>query len=379
MRTKTLRSMVLRSLKEQGFRLQGSRLLPPSDLSKEGLRQLHQIAVAHKLERSKTGLIRHQEELLQLIASGADVVPEKIQPVLVEVQPNSREELLFRYAILHWSIPVSSGYGRRLRFLVIDDHNKKLIGVIGLGDPVFNLGTRDSWVGWTKEDRQERLHHVMDAFVLGAVPPYSLLLCGKLVAMLAASNQVREAFLRKYAGSFSLIRKRTLPSQLVCLTTVSALGRSSIYNRLKFRGREIFHSVGFTQGSGEFHFANGLYAALHDYAVRHCDPTAKHSLWGTGFRNRREIVKKCLPKLGLSSEWLYHGVKREVFVIPLAENTRQVLRGEDSDPAWHDQSAEELFEWFRDRWLIPRTKWDQRYLAFERESYRIWSNDGAAK
>ena len=94
--------------------------------------------------------------------------------------------------------------------------------------------------------------------MLGAVPPYSLLLCGKLVAMLAASNQVREAFHSKYVGNSSVIRKRTLPSQLVSLTTVSALGRSSIYNRLKFRGREIFHSVGFTQGTGEFHFANGL-------------------------------------------------------------------------------------------------------------------------
>ena len=379
MRTRALKSMVVRSLKEQGFRLQGNRLLLPSDLTKEGLRQLHQTAVAHKLERSKPGLIRHQEELLHSIASGADVVPEKIEPVLVEVQPNSREELLFRYATLHWSIPVSSGYGRRLRFLVMDAHNEKLMGVIGLGDPIFSLGMRDSWIGWTKEERQERLHHVMDAFVLGAVPPYSLLLCGKLVAMLAASNQVREAFLSKYAGSLSLIRKRPLPNQLVSLTTVSALGRSSIYNRLKFRGREIFHSVGFTQGSGEFHFANGLYAALHDYAVLHCDPTAKHSLWGTGFRNRREIVKKCLPKLGLSSEWLYHGVKREVFVIPLAENTRQVLRGEESDPAWYDQPADELFEWFRDRWLLPRAEWDQRYSAFERESYRIWSNEDAAQ
>ena len=369
----------MRSLKEQGFRLQGSRLLPPSDQSKEGLRRLHQTAVAHKLERSKHGLTKYQEELLQSIASGADVIPEKIHPVLVEVQPNSKEELLFRYATLHWSIPVSSGYGRRLRFLVIDNHNRKLIGVIGLGDPIFSLGMRDSWIGWTKEDRQERLHLVMDAFVLGAVPPYSLLLCGKLVAMLAASNQVREAFHSKYVGNSSVIRKRTLPSQLVSLTTVSALGRSSIYNRLKFRGREIFHSVGFTQGTGEFHFANGLYSALHDYAVRHCNPTAKHSLWGTGFRNRREIVKKCLPKLGLPGEWLYHGVKREVFVIPLAENTRQVLRGQESDPAWYDQSVDELFEWFRDRWLLPRAKWDQRYLAFERESYRVWSNDGAAQ
>ena len=129
----------------------------------------HQTAVAHKVERSKPGLFKYQDELQQLIASGADVVPDRIHPILIEVQPDSKEELLFRYATLHWSIPVSSGYGRRLRFVVIDEHNEKLIGVLGLGDPIFSLGKRDGWIGWTKEDRRERLHQVMDAFVLGAV------------------------------------------------------------------------------------------------------------------------------------------------------------------------------------------------------------------
>ena len=376
MRTRELKRLLLRSLKEQGFRVVGSRLLPPADLSKDSLRQLHQTAVAHKVERSKPGLFRYQDELQQQIASGSDVVPEKIRPILVEVQSDSREELLFRYATLHWSIPVSSGYGRRLRFLVIDEHNEKLIGVLGLGDPIFNLGMRDLWIGWTKEDRRERLHQVMDAFVLGAVPPYSSLLFGKLVALLAASYQVREAFHRKYAGRPSVIRGRPLSSQLVAITTTSAMGRSSIYNRLKFRDRTVFQSVGFTQGSGEFHFANGLYAALSDFADRHCDATAKHNLWGTGFRNRREIVKKSLPKLGLSSEWLYHGVEREIFVIPLAENTRQILRGEDSQPMWHDQAADDLYEWFRERWLVRRVQWDQRYLEFDADSYRIWPNSG---
>ena len=376
MRTRDLKRLLLRSLKEQGFRVDGSRLLPPADLSKDSLRQLHQTAVAHKVERSKPGLFRYQDELQQQIASGSDVVPEKIRPILVEVQGDSKEELLFRYATLHWSIPVSSGYGRRLRFLVIDEHNEKLIGVLGLGDPIFNLGMRDLWIGWTKEDRRERLHQVMDAFVLGAVPPYSSLLFGKLVALLAASEQVREAFHRKYAGRLSVIRGRPLSSQLVAITTTSAMGRSSIYNRLKFRERTVFQSVGFTQGSGEFHFANGLYAALSDFADRHCDATAKHNLWGTGFRNRREIVKKSLPKLGLSSEWLYHGVEREIFVIPLAENTRKILRGEESQPMWHDQTADDLYEWFRERWLVRRVQWDQRYLEFDADSYRIWPNSG---
>src|SRR5205823_6273432 len=161
------------------------------------------------------------------------------------------------------------------------------------------------WVRWNKEARKRRLHHVMDAFVLGAVPPYSFLLCGKLVAMLAASDEVRLACKKKYANRRSLIRRKTLDGRLALLTTTSALGRSSIYNRLRYGGRLLYHRVGFTRGSGEFHLSDGLYGAISAYASRYCEPTAKLESWGRGFRNRREVVRKCLAKVGLSAEWLY--------------------------------------------------------------------------
>ena len=35
---------------------------------------------------------------------------------------------------------LSNGFGRRLRFLVWDNHNGKLIGIIAIGDPGANGG-----------------------------------------------------------------------------------------------------------------------------------------------------------------------------------------------------------------------------------------------
>ena len=175
-----LRKRIIRSLRAQGFTVRNGTIRPPSQLTKEKIRTLHRLAVQHRIERSKAGLHRKERHLISHIASGEDIVTSRIQPRLVEVLPGSEEELLFRYATLHWSIPVSSGYGRRLRFLVVDESNNKLVGLIGLGDPVYNLRPRDDWVGWSRSDRRERLAHVMDAFVLGAVPPYSFLLCGKI-------------------------------------------------------------------------------------------------------------------------------------------------------------------------------------------------------
>ena len=369
-----LRDQIIRSLRAQGFRIENGAILPPKELSKKKIRKLHETAVEHRIARARNGLFRKENELLKHIACGAEVAPTKISPRLIEVQPNSTEALLFRYASLHWSIPVSSGYGRRLRFLVIDEQNDKLIGVIGLGDPVYSLRPRDDWVGWTLADRKRRLANVMDAFVLGAVPPYSFLLCGKLVAMLASSDVVRDALKRKYGGKRSVISKREHDGRLAMITTTSALGRSSVYNRLRFGQRTLYLSVGFTKGSGEFHFANGLYAAITKFAEEHCEPTAKQELWGTGFRNRREVIKKCLPALGLSSDWLYHGIEREVFVIPLAQNTREFLRGEHSRLLWHNCTVSDINEYFRIRWLLSRAAWDKTFEAWSSDEWCIWSN-----
>ncbi|MGB9713316.1 MAG: Druantia anti-phage system protein DruA [Dissulfurimicrobium sp.] len=57
----------------------------------------------------------YEDRLIRYIANGDEVVPSAIRPKLVVVKPESEHELLFRYACLHWGIPVSAGYGRRRR------------------------------------------------------------------------------------------------------------------------------------------------------------------------------------------------------------------------------------------------------------------------
>lgn len=367
-----LRARILGSLRKQGFRMRSGLLLPPDQTEKARIRRLHEEAVRHRVDRARAGLHRHEDRLLNFIAAGSEVTPEKVRPRMILVRPGSEDELLFRYARLHWSIPVSAGYGRRLRYVVFDDSNGKLIGLFGLADPVFSLGPRDRWIGWDSSHKKTRLQCVMDLFVLGAVPPYAQLLCGKLIALLATSLEVQEAFYLKYQGERAFISQKSLDGRLALLTTTSALGRSSLYNRLTYQGQPVFHNVGFTRGSGEFHFSNGFYEDLRSLAVEHCDATAKHSRWGNGFRNKRELLRKALPLIGLSRELLYHGVRREIFVAPLAHNATAFLRGEDLRLMGYGRAADELFAWFRERWLLPRAARDDAYRAFDPESYRLW-------
>ena len=374
-----LKARIIASLKKQGFELRDDQFYLPNDLDKKKIRSLHLEAACHKIEKRKKGLIRHEPSLLQRFASGQDIVPEKIDPQLVEVHSGSEDELLFRYASLHWSIPVSSGYGRRLRFLVVDQNTDKLIGLFGLGDPVFGLRDRDAWIGWNREGRKEKLHHVVDAYVLGAVPPYSFLLCGKLIALLTMSDEVRKAFRRKYEWRSSLIQKRKLSGQIALVTTISALGRSSLYNRLKFEDRLAFECVGHTQGFGEFHFSDGLYDSIMEFAKSNATATFRHEAWGKGFRNRREVIQNTLAKLGLPQSWRNHGIRREIYVSPLAKNTRAFLCGNDAELDYFYQPVDKLFNWFRNRWLIPRSKRDKRYKNWNPQEWELWpkgENDG---
>jgi len=368
-----LKQSLLRSLRAQGFSVgDDGRIESVSQTDKDSIRQLHVAARSASIDKAQPGLERYEPRLIERFADGTDIDPNKIDPVLVEVEAGTEEELLFRYARLHWSIPISAGYGRRLRFAVFDRSNAKLMGIIGLGDPVFSIRPRDQWIGWDISSKRERLRHVMDAFVLGAVPPYSGLLCGKFIASLVTSIEVRKSFQRKYRDRDSLISGRSFDGRLALVTTTSALGKSSVYNRLKQGQRTLLQPIGFTAGSGEFHFSNGVYKDILEFANAHLKPSAKHERWGSGWRSRREVVRRTLRELGLEPDMVYHGVRREIYAAPLAENTREFLRGEHSRLRWHSLSLEGIFEHFQHRWLLPRAQRDLRYRDFRAQSLQLW-------
>lgn len=365
-----LRQKLLDTLLQQGFTLSDDRLVPPDASCKDNIRQLYAHLRLERLEEARSWLLSHEEKVLFCFANGPEIVTERIRPRLELVDTQHKADL-FHYASLLWSVPVSAGYGRRMRFLVFDEHNDKLIGLFALGDPIYNLRVRDQWIGWGVPEKNERLYHVMDAYVLGAVPPYSYLLGGKLVALLTASDEVREIFRQRYAGQISVIKRAVREPHLVLLTTTSALGRSSLYNRLSVNGRQAFISLGFTEGWGHFHFPNGAFEQVKAYLREVGDPVVGQYKYGGGPNWRLRVVKGCLAHLGLSPNLLRHGIKREVFVVPLAANAREFLRGDAPEPAYYKMPKDWLFDYFRDRWLLPRADRDRRYQDFDRESIRL--------
>lgn len=265
---------------------------------------------------------------------------------------------------------MSRGFGRRFRILIFDKQNGKLFGLLGLTDPVFNLRARDSWVGWDVRGRERMLRHVMDAYVLGAVPPYNQLLGAKFVGLLAASDFVRQVFRKRYRNSKSEILGRRFDGRLAMVTTASALGRSSIYNRLRLDKVDVFELVGRTEGYGHFHLANGTFEKAKVLLELAGDDEAKKYRFGSGPNYRIRVARRALELLGFPGELLRHGIRREVYVAPLAKNAQAFLRGEASNLMWHHRPLTEIIEFWRDRWLLPRAKRDARYRDFDSHAWR---------
>ena len=179
-----LKRRIRSHLRGLGFkRDKDGNLIPPVS-TKDSIRDIHALHRTNVLERNTEFVDQQLPKLKRYFASGHEIDPIKVQPELELIRSGTWQSALFRLATLTWSIPVSTGFGRRMRYLVWDQHNEKLIGLMALGDPVFNLKARDNHIGWNAEARRERLVNVLDAYVLGAIPPYNSLLCGKLVACL---------------------------------------------------------------------------------------------------------------------------------------------------------------------------------------------------
>lgn len=252
-----------------------------------------------------------------------------------------------------------------MRFLVIDQSNGKLIGIFALMDPVFNLRVRDDWIGWTVQQRKHRLASVMDAFILGAVPPYDQLLGGKLVASLVGSAEVSKAFDRKYGEAVGIISRESKYSQLALVTVTSALGRSSIYNRMKLPGSMELIRVGDTAGWGHFHVPGDIFLKMRRLLEMDGHRYAKGHGYGEGPNWRLRTIRQALKSIGLDEELLRHGISREVYCCPLAQNWREYLKGEVNECFSRRPSAREIASAALERWVIPRSQ--------RRPEYRRWT------
>ena len=321
--------------------------------------------------RARKALSKHVPRLLETFAVSSDVHPGAIDPELLLVNSRDDSGLLFRLATSLWSVPVSAGYGRRMRFLVKDRSNGKLIGLFALGDPVAGMGARDRWIGWDAQQRRKRLSSVLDAYVCGAVPPYNMLLGGKLVVCLMSAHEVVREFDSRYRfqpnhwGEFKYPR-------LSLITVTSALGRSSLYNRVKLPGIvELHHLDSSTSGWGHFQIPDDIFKDMRLLLSMEDHRYADGHQYGDGPNWRLRTIREALARIGISTDTLRHGISRDVFAMPMARNWREYLNGEVDDCDIERPTVGHIAAAAKDRWIVPRSK--------RVDTWRDWSESDRSR
>jgi hypothetical protein len=294
----------------------------------------------------------------------ARIDPARITPCVIPVTPDSLEEKLFKVARGYWSMPYSKGYGRRMRFLVMDTHHQALIGIIGLQSPSADLACRDRYLDVPRDQKLSVVNNTLDAYTVGATPTYAPLLAGKLVAGFLCSPRIRQEYWRTYGHRETTQLKQRIPQPLLAITTSSAFGRSSIYNRLRNEERTLAEPLGFTQGFGTLHLEE-----VYPTMVQWLRQTEKYvpAGFGNGPKVRWQNICNTLVGLRLPMAHLSHGIRREVFLFELVNNLLEVCReGATPDPI--DFNDEAWGKYWLDRWALPRVSRKPDWYEFDAPS-----------
>jgi hypothetical protein len=198
---------------------------------------------------------------------------------------------------------------------------------------------------------------ILDAYVLGAVPPYNLLLGGKAVACLIRSRDVYDDFRAAYGETVGVISGKAKSAHLVAVTTTSSMGRSAVYNRLRLGGIGYFERIGFTEGWGHFHITDALFERMRLFLRDRNHAYADKHKFGEGPNWRLRTIRAALAALNFNENILRHGIKREVFISTLATNAFEVLRSGAVAPDTSGLlSVAEISDLARDRWIVPRAE-----------------------
>lgn len=335
------RRKILKNLRDYGVSWDSrkQRIKPLNDV---GLREM-QLKLSQTTNLSG---LKFKSKAEPYFANPEEIDILKVEPYLVPVQDDYTAKI-WSFALTHWSVPVSAGYGRRMRFLVFDKQNEKLIGVFGLCDPLIGSVIRDKFIGWNREQKIERLYNCLTAYILGAVPPYNKILGSKLVALTTMFPKVRELFREKYKNNQTVISDKHKLPELAFIDTYGAFQKSAIYTRLlnwKF--------VDYTKGQSHIHLtANGSWETVKKFVPEDRFDSYKY---GQGSNWKLRTLRIGLENLGFDEELLSIGWKRAYYVCPLVTNWREFLSMKHNEPIFLEHTEIDLINEWRNRWVMPR-------------------------
>lgn len=346
---------LLRLSWEVSFKTNRISIKPPQCYNKKIIKSSMDIKRQEAIRKKRDWINNNIELAKNNLANGNEAWRSEIIPVIEICQTKNQFDIfrIFRY---YWSSPYSEYVGRRIKLIIRDNAlpNNPVIGIAALGSSIIHIPDRDKWIGWDKTTRTNNLVYTMDAYVLGALPPYNYLLGGKLVSYLIASNEVRKIFQKRYENAVTNITKRTA-NEIACIFTTSLYGKSSQYNRIRFHDKPLFTHIGDTKGYGTLHLTDETFEAMRELlAYKGITVTNR---FGDGPIWSMRVIRSAADILGFDSDFLLkHSFQRAIYVTPLAVNYKEFLQGKSQKLDYYNYPLSSLVNFWRERWLINRRK-----------------------
>src|SRR3989344_6739799 len=347
---------------------------PPKKYDKDTIRKSMSHKRIESIQKNVDWIKKNLEFARANLSNGEEVLESKIRPV-IEVCDTPKQHSLFRMYRYYWSSAHSEYVGRRIKLIIRDAAlpNKPVIGIAALGSSIIHIPDRDNWVGWDKKLRTKNLIYAMDAYVIGALPPYNNLLGGKLISYILASNEVRKIYRKKYKNKITLIDKKKA-NDLVCIFTTSLYGKSAQYDRMKYKSKLLYVPIGETRGFGTLHLSGETLNAMLE--LLRSKKISVNNKFGDGPSWSMRVIRTVGDILGFDSNFLLqHSFKRGIYAIPLARNSREFLRGEHKNPKYYNRSLNNLVLFWKKRWLNNRkqnTEIIEKVREFKKSDFTVF-------
>ena len=239
-----------------------------------------------------------------------------LEPIVEYTQDNAKWTLL-RQGIS--SMEFVANPGRNIKFYVKDKVSNKYLGVICMGSDVTSLGSRDEYIGWTKDNKFKdgKLNHTAIGTSIIATQPLGYnFLGGKLVSALVTCSTIRDKWQEMYDET------------LVGATTTALYGIHSQYN-----GIPHWKTLGETKGKISIKPDDSAYDVWHQWLKD--NKTEKYEKLvelrpngqpQTGIKQK--IIQMIYQELGIKRAKYEHGFKRGAYYADIYENGRPFLRNE---------------------------------------------------
>lgn len=308
-------------------------------VNREQLKQdLINMSFLSQSQQKKKQNIKYNEDLIQ---ESMELNPENIKPILISV--DSQHPLWKEWKAIEENVAsfeFRRSPGRNCYFLIKNEYDGKNLGIIDVAADFLALGERDKHIGWDVEQRKKYNRNIANISICVPTRNFGYNLSGgKLMALLASSDEVGEHWKKKYGDD------------LAGLTVTSLYGKGSQYNRLKG-----FKYLGKTKGQGTCQVDDDLYRICR-LVVEEEEGEILGGRFTKGKNSRINIIRKACKYIDLDAKLITtHGRQRGIFWSDRGVNTKEFLCEVESEFKPKELNKESLLEYWKDTWAYRRLK-----------------------